>query len=391
MKNCIIGILTILMFSCSGREDDKQRLWEEVSELLSRKVLAKAEADLEKMPVTVTSFIAERSVGGLHDFYSEGDYWWPDTLHPEAPYIRRDGETNPDNFVAHRHAMIRFSSIVGELASAYLLTGDRKYADHALVHVKAWFVNPETRMNPNLEFAQAIKGIATGRGIGIIDGIHLVEVARALTVFEKEKLIPKDDKETIKSWFTDFLTWLTTHPYGKSEMKEANNHGTCWVMQVAAFATYTGQQDLLELCRNRYKEVLLPKQMAEDGSFPLELKRTKPYGYSLFNLDAMATVCHILSGGGENLWNYTLPDGRNIDKAVDFMRPYVADKASWTRKPDVMFWDEWPVAQPFLLFRAWHGGDRESFELWTKLEHFPVNEEVIRNLPIRNPLLWIVD
>ncbi len=391
MKNFVVGILVVLLLSCSGKEDDKERIWKEVSGLLSKEILARAEADLEKLPVTVTSFIAERSVGGLHDFYSEGDYWWPDTLHPEAPYIRRDGETNPDNFVAHRHAMIRFSTLVGELASAYLLTADRKYADHAFSHVKAWFVNPETRMNPSLEYAQAIKGIATGRGIGIIDGIHLVEVARALSLFEKEKLMPKEDEKAVKSWFSDYLTWLTTHPYGKSEMKEANNHGTCWVMQVAAFAAYTGQQDLLELCRKRYKEVLLPRQMAADGSFPLELKRTKPYGYSLFNLDAMAAVCHILSDNREDLWNYTLPDGRNINKAVDFLRPYVADKAGWKWKPDVMYWEEWPVAQPFLLLSAWHRGDFGSLEIWSRLEHFPENEEVIRNLPLRNPLLWIVN
>lgn len=391
MKNFVVILLTVLFCSCSGRNSDKKQLWTEVSGLLNQEVLARAEADLEKQPVTVTSFIAERSAGGLHDFYSEGDYWWPDTLHPEAPYVRRDGETNPDNFVAHRHAMIRFSTVVGELASAYLLTADRKYVEHALAHVKAWFVNPETRMNPNLEYAQAIKGIATGRGIGIIDGIHLVEVARALSIFEKDKLVPQEDEEVIKSWFSDYLTWLTTHPYGKSEMKEANNHGTCWVMQVAAFAAYTGNGPLLELCRQRYKEVLLPKQMAEDGSFPLELKRTKPYGYSLFNLDAMATVCHILSDSQEDLWNYTLPDGRNIDKAVDFLCPFVADKASWKWKKDVMYWDEWPVAQPFLLFRAWHRGDRACLDLWSKLEHFPDNEEVIRNLPLRNPLLWIVD
>lgn len=391
MKNIVVILLVTLFFSCSGRNDGKKQVWEEVSGILGEEIIARADADLERLPVTITSFIAERSTGGLHDFYSEGDYWWPDTLHPEAPYVRRDGETNPDNFVAHRRAMIRFSSIVGELASAYLLTADRKYADHALTHVKAWFVHPETRMNPNLEYAQAIQGIATGRGIGIIDGIHFVEVARALVIFEKDDLVLPEDGKVIKSWFSDYLNWLTTHPYGKSEMKEANNHGTCWVMQVAAFADYTGQQDLLDLCRKRYKEVLLPKQMAEDGSFPLELKRTKPYGYSLFNLDALATVCHILNDGREDLWNYTLPDGRNIDKAVDFLRPYVADKASWKWKPDVMYWDEWPVAQPFLLFRAWHRGDRECLNLWAKLEHFPVNGEVIRNLPLRNPLLWIVD
>lgn len=391
MKWFIIFILTICACACFRGNGNKQQLQEQVTGILRERVLAKADADLKKLPVTVTSFIAERSAGGLHDFYSEGDYWWPDTLRPDGPYIRRDGQTNPANFVEHRHALIRFGSIVGELTSAYLLTGDHKYALHALPHLKAWFVSPETRMNPSLQYAQAIQGIATGRGIGIIDGIHLVEVARALCVLEKDKLIPAEDNEKIKAWFSGYLDWLTNHPYGKSEMKEANNHGTCWVMQVAAFARYTGQQDLLEFCRKRYKEVLLPKQMAVDGSFPLELKRTKPYGYSLFNLDAMAAVCHILTDGEENLWDYTLPDGRNIDKAVDFLSPFVADKANWKWQPDVMYWDEWPVAHPFLFLSAWHNGRRECLDLWVKLEHFPTNQEVVRNLPLRNPLLWIIN
>lgn len=391
MRRIVIFILAIVAGACSGEDNTRKQIREQVTGVLRRQVVAQADEDLARNPVTVTSFIAERSSGGLHDFYSEGDYWWPDTLHPDGPYVRRDGETNPDNFVAHRHAMIRFSSIVGELTSAYLVTGDKKYAEHALEHIRAWFVSPDTRMNPDLQYAQAIKGIATGRGIGIIDGIHLVEVARALCILEKEQLIPAEDGETIKAWFSGYLRWLTTHPYGKAEMNEANNHGTCWVMQVAAFACYTGNRELVEFCRERYKNVLLPKQMAGDGSFPLELKRTKPYGYSLFNLDAMAAVCHILTDGQENLWDYRLPDGRGICKGVDFLRPYVADKAAWQWKPDVMYWNEWPVAQPFLLLSAWHEGKRENLDLWVKLEHFPKNDEVIRNLPLRNPLLWITD
>lgn len=156
-------------------------------------------------PVTVTAFIAERSAGSLHDFYSEGDYWWPDSLNPDGPYIRRDGRTNPDNFVQHRHAMIRFSRIVGNLTSAYLLTGDESYVKPVLTHVRAWFINDSTRMNPNLLYAQAIKGVATGRGIGIIDTIHLIEVVQSLSRLRDAGLVPDDVDSGVSKWLAGYV------------------------------------------------------------------------------------------------------------------------------------------------------------------------------------------
>ena len=356
---------------------------------LKDEVLKRAENNLNEKPITVTDHQCERSAGGIHDFYSEGDYWWPDSLNPEGPYVRRDGQTNPDNFVAHRHAMIRFSTLVGNLTSAYLLTKDRKYIDAALVHIQAWFIDEETRMSPNLLYAQAIKGITTGRGIGIIDTIHLIEVVQSLLKMEELELLSEEDEEGTKRWITEYLTWLTTHDYGIAEMNAQNNHGTCWVMQAAIFAKYTGNEEVLDLCTDRYKTILLPDQMGTDGSFPRELSRTKPYGYSLFNLDAMATVCRILSTEEDNLWTYTTPDGKNMQKAFDFLLPFVIDKSAWEYKPDVMYWDEWPVAQPFLFFGAIGLKNETYLEVWKTLDHFPENEEVIRNLPIRNPIIWL--
>lgn len=379
--------------SCSAEDKDvksvQDQLKEEVVNLLKDEVLKRSERNLNEKPVTVTAFHCERSAGGIHDFYSEGDYWWPDPLNPDGPYVRRDGQTNPDNFVAHRHAMIRFSTLVGNLTSAYLLTKDQKYIDAALVHIRAWFINDETKMNPNLLYAQAIKGITIGRGIGIIDTIHLIEIVQSLLQMEKYGLLPDEDMKGTKKWFSEYLTWITTHPYGIAEMNAQNNHGTCWVMQASIFAKYTGNKDVLKFCSDRYKTVLLPDQMAADGSFPRELQRTKPYAYSLFNLDAMATVCQILSTEEDDLWTYTTPDGKNIQKGIDFMFPFVMNKSSWPYQPDVMYWDEWPVAQPFLLFASMGLKNQAYLEIWKTLEHFPVNDEVIRNLPVRNPIIWL--
>jgi hypothetical protein len=358
------------------------------ADVLREQILSEAEWALKQQPVTVTASSSPRSAGTKNDFFSEADYFWPDTLNPEGPYVNRDGMTNPGIFTDHRFAMIRFSRIIGSLASAYVLTGKDKYVKHAMVHLKAWFVNADTRMNPSMTFAQAIKGRNTGRGIGIIDTIHLMEVAQGVKRMTNAKNADASVIEGTKKWFADYLTWLTSHQYGKDEMNTKNNHSTCWVMQVASYANLTDNQELLDFCRDRYKTVLLPNQMGEDGSFPLETKRTKPYGYSIFNLDAMVMVCHILSDSKNDLWNFQTTDGRSIRKGLDFLYPYILDKSSWPFQKDVMYWENWPVAQPFLIFGAQAFGKEEWFSTWKNLDHKPEVVEVVRNLPIRNPVIW---
>jgi hypothetical protein len=368
---------------------DKPDFKAEVMKTLRKQILAQAGWAMQQQPVTVTAQHSPRSAGGKHDFFSEGDYWWPNLQSVDSPYVQRDGMSNPDNFVAHRQAMIRLSQIVGALASAYELTHDDKYVKQALQHCKAWFVEEATMMNPNLQFAQAIKGRFTGRGIGIIDTIQLMEVVQGLEAMENAKGMDHQLLEAIRRWFEQYLQWLTTHQYGKDEMNAANNHGTCWTMQTACFSKFTHNEKLMQFCRDRYKNVLLPNQMAADGSFPQELRRTKPYGYSIFNLDAMTTICQILSTKEDNLWNFSTPDGRNIRKGVEYLYTFVADKSKWPKQPDVMYWDNWPVAQPFLLFGANAYGNNDWFATWKKLDHAPVVEEVIRNLPVRHPLIWL--
>jgi hypothetical protein len=279
---------------------------------------------------------------------------------------------------------------VPTLAAAWKIAKDPRYAKHAANHLRAWFVNGSTRMNPNLQYAQAIHGRFTGRGIGIIDTIHLVEVARAIEVLEKSGALSQTEPAEIKQWFTDYLHWLTTSKNGTDERDAKNNHGTCWVMQVASFAHLTGDQELLHYCRDRFRTVLLPNQLAADGSFPEELRRTKPYGYSLFNLEALATVCQILSTPQDNLWTFTLPDGRGMRRALEFMVPFIRSKKDWPGKPDVMYDNEWPMRQNSLLFGGLALARPEYIELWKQLPADSNVEEVIRNFFIRQPALWLM-
>jgi Alginate lyase len=353
------------------------------------RVLKAANQYLEEEPITITASSSPRSAGGVHDFFSEGDYWWPDPQNPDGPYIQRDGMSNPDNFVDHRRYLMRLSVQVPTLVAAWRLTKDPRYANHAAKHLRAWFIDEKTRMTPNLQYAQAIHGRFTGRGIGVIDTIHLVEVARAIEVLKDSPALNMTDLGGVIQWFTDYLQWMTTSKNGTDERDARNNHGTCWVMQVAAFAHLVGNEELQAYCRNRFKTILVPNQIAVDGKFPEELRRTKPYGYSLFNLDALATICQILSTPQDDLWTFALPDGRGIGKALAYMYPYIKDKQTWPLKPDVMYDAEWPMRQASLLFGGLALNRPHYVKLWKELPGDSSVDEVIRNFFVRQPVLWV--
>jgi len=363
---------------------------DQVIENVRSETIKRANEMMSEKPVTVTAASCKRSTGGLHDFYSEGDYWWPDPANPGGPYIQKDGQTNPDNFSEHRHAMVRLSEITSTLTSAWLLTGDRKYAGKALEHLNAWFVDTSTMMNPNMLYAQAIWGRFTGRGVGLIDAYHLVEVAQSAKILIDNNAIPQKQALKIKDWFSKFLNWMTTHQYGIDEMNAKNNHGTCWVATASSMAILTGNEQVRQMCINRFKTILLPTQMADDGSFPLELKRTKPYGYSLFNIDAMCNVAQILSTPEGNLFEFKTEKGLTLKKGMEFIYPFIADKTKWPFAKDIYIWEEWPVRQSSLLFAGLAYENQDYISTYLSLPANPVHPEVIRNVPVRHPVIWLV-
>jgi Alginate lyase len=383
MMRCAIVLSLVLLWAAPGPQVDGRL----DSARERARVLAAADRYLKDMPVTVTATSSPRSAGGPHDFFSEGDYWWPDPQNPDGPYIQKDGMSNPGNFNEHRRALMRLSIEMPALVSAYTLTKDRKYATAAARHARAWFMSRTTRMTPALRYAQAIHGRFTGRGTGIIDTIHLVEVARALERLDGAPGWSRDEATETRRWFADYLDWLTTDQYGKDERDTTNNHATCWVMQVSAFAHYTGNEPVLRDCRTRFKTILV-QQMSADGSFPRELGRTKPYGYSLFNLEAMATICQILSTPEDDLWAFELPDGRGMRRAMTYMVPYIRDKTSWPKPPDVMYHANWPMRQASLLFAGVALKRPDYIDLWSSLPADSDVEEVMRNFFVRQPTLW---
>ena len=207
---------------------------------------------------------------------------------------------------------------------------------------------------------------------------------RARAAIADSGALSRRDSPALKKWFAEYITWMTTSKNGIEERDAKNNHGTCWVMQVAAFARYAGNGGDHRVLRESLQDEVSFQSGGARWQLPAELARTKPYGYSLFNLEAMSTLSQIL-----NLWDFTLPDGRGMAKALAYMYPFIEDKTKWPLKPDVMYFDQWPVRQESLLFGGLAYRKPEYLALWRKLKSDPTVEETIRNYPIRQPVLWL--
>jgi hypothetical protein len=352
------------------------------------RIIAAATRYLDLRPRTITSYPTSRSPGGVQDYFSQADYFWPNPQDPGGKYINRDGQSNPDNFNDHRKAMIALSIQMPALTAAWVLTRDRRYGQLAGDHLRAWFIDPDTRMNPNLEYSQGVHGVSTGRSYGIIDTLHLVEVARAASIIASTSLT-SNEQQALHDWFRAYLHWMKTSEKGIAERDTINNHAVCWALQAAEYARLIDDQETREEIRTQFKTLFVPGQMALDGSFPRELARTKPYSYSIFNFDTMATLCQSLQNDGPSLYSFVLPDGRGICKAAAFLYPYLLDKGTWPYKQDIEHFASLPVRSPGLLFSGLACHRQEYLQLWTRLNPDPTDPEIIRNFPIRQPLLWV--
>lgn len=326
-------------------------------------VVAEADAVLALAPDPITLHPAANSTGGPHDYYSEGRYWWPDPANPDGPYVRRDGESNPGMFDAHHDGLAEMAEVTSTLAVAYLHTRDAKYAEAARRHLRAWFVDEATGMNPNLEYGQAIKGITTGRGIGIIDTRPLIYVAQSVDHLAAAGALPEAEERALRQWFGEYNTWLVMSEKGQDERDNGNNHSSWWGAQVAAFAKTAGQPAFLDTARAQFRRQLT-QQMNAAGDFPEELARTKPGDYSRYNLDALAVLAELASAPGNNLWAFETPNG-GLRKGIDRLAAYYRAPKTWTYGTDIE-----PELQPeptaFLYLGARHYGDAALARLYRR-------------------------
>ena len=368
------------------------------------RILASAEHWLAQRPATIASYPCPRSPGTVHDYYSEAE--------PDSPAKT----AAPMPFTAHRDAVFDLGLAVPSFAAAYLLTGEPRYAEHAAEWLRAWFVDPATRMTPRLDFASTpnpptqpdanADNAATiypgGGPEGILETLPLVEVAQAIPFLASSASSSKADRGAVKAWFAAYLQWLTV-PQDSGPRLAAlardrkDHHATSWLLQTSAYTMLgvppgdveRAEDSGLAALRHRFKTVTLRAQMRADGTFPQELVSTTPYRDSLFNLDMMAGVCHLLSTRLDSVWNYSLQDGPGMRSAIAFHFPFIADRSTWPYRADADHFKELPARRVSLLLCARPYERPEYAALWKTLSPDPPTPVILRTLPIHQPLLWV--
>jgi hypothetical protein len=294
-------------------------------------LLAEADSALTAGPFTVTSKKAVPPSGDMHDYMSLAPYWWPDSSKPNGlPYVRHDGRVNPESRLDNDGA--RFGSMVravDALALAYYLSDNPRFADRAATLVRAWFVSSDTRMNPNLRFGQAVRGVNDGRGAGIVSTRGIARVVDAVRLIDGSPAWTSADREAFTAWCRAFLQWLLTSENGREERAAKNNHGSWYDVQVAALALFVGDSAIARHALGESARHRIASQILADGREPLELARTRSLSYSLFNLEALGELAEMARFTDVDLWHYTAPSGASIRTALRFLAPYAVASARW--------------------------------------------------------------
>lgn len=294
------------------------------------RLFAAAKTALKSKPVSVMDKNRVPPSGDKHDFISQAPYFWRDTNSPDVRYIRRDGERNPESGKdSDADRINQICSNVHTLALAYYFSDNEEFAAHATKLLRVWFLDPATRMNPNLNFGQGIPGEVDGRPMGIIGTRSFVGLVDAVRLLKNSKSWTAADQKGMVDWMTQYLDWLQTSKIGMGEGNATNNHGTFYDTQVAAIAVFVGKTDLAKNMINADREKRIARQIEPDGKMPRELQRTKSFSYSAFNLRALIDLASIGQNLGIDLWHYQTTDGRSIRKALDFMAPYVDPNSKW--------------------------------------------------------------
>jgi hypothetical protein len=298
--------------------------------------LTKLETDarqaLQQKPLSVVTKAVTPASGTKHDYMSQAPYFWPNPNQPDGlPYINRDGERNPEiTKIADHLALDQMEGAVRTLSLAYYFNQDEEYAAKATQLLRAWFLDPATRMNPNLEYAQFIPGVNTGRGIGLIETRGLMDVVDAIGLLAGSKSWTPADQKALEAWFSKFLEWMQESRNGREESGKKNNHGTFYDVQAMSFALFLRRNELAKQIAEAAKAKRIALQVEPDGRQPLELVRTKAWSYSNMNLDGLMLLARLAESVGVDLWTYQTKEGRGIRAAIEYLYPYAMEDRQWT-------------------------------------------------------------
>ncbi len=331
--NCAIAQKpTVFLVKAERLEEMKSRIksGDAEAKTLLDKLLKDANKQLNEKTPSVMDKGQTPPSGSKHDYLSMATYFWPDPSKPAgAPYIRKDGERNPEiRDISDHKAVDIVQKAVSLLSLAYYFTHDEVYAKKAAEFLKVFFLDEATKMNPNMNYAQYIKGVNDGRSTGILDTRSFADVASAVGLLDGSKSWTKADAAQLKAWYTQYFDWMKNSKNGHDERKAKNNHGIWFDTQMLAIGLYLNQTDYV---KEYLKTTLarIPVQLELDGRQPLELARTAALSYSTFSLQAWFTAANLADNVSVDIWNYETTDGKSIKKALDWLLPYAMGEKPW--------------------------------------------------------------
>ena len=342
-----------------------------------------AEAAMQTGPFSVTDKTRIPAGADRHDYASYARYWWPDPERPDGlPYIQRDGETNPETLdyaSTDRYRMDEMAIGAETLALAYYFTGEQRYAEKAAELIRAWFLDPETRMNPNMNFSQGIPGVATGKFSGVIDSRTLIRALDGALLIEPSGALTASEMEDLRQWAARFVQWLKTSEQAIEASDAANNHGVFYDVQGVYYALFSGDTGFARELAGKAAKRRIMKQIERDGSLPHELRRTRSLHYTIFSVQAFFELARLAELAGVDLWH---AGDKRIKAALDYVAPYADPAREWPRD-DIAEADRTELLWP-LLYAAQVYKDRRYIRLAEKL---PEYERIIHRANLAAPMM----
>ena len=315
-----------------------------------RDLIARADRALAASPASVMDKRSIPVSGDRHDDVSLARYWWPNPADPKGPYVRRDGDTNPEVGTNRfdRDALSRMAREADTLALAYYYSDDSKYAAGAARVIRTWFLDPATAMNPHMDFAQAVPGVSNGRAEGVLDGVSFIGVIDAAGLIAPSGALGSDDGKALERWFSRYVDWMRASANGREEAAAKNNHGLWYDAQLARFALFARRPDVAQAVAAGFTRARIGKQVDASGALPAELTRTRSFHYSLYALEAAYDVADSAACLGIDLYRDTAPKGRSLRQATDYLAAYRGRAADWPYREK-----DWPAdTLDELLLRA---------------------------------------
>ncbi len=351
-KNYLIIILiALLSFTCKHVESNNNQvetILMDINNLVNTKFLIEkndsklkfaynqliqqAEEVLKENPVSVTHKTKLPPSGDKHDYASYSRYWWPDPNQSSGlPYIRHDGVTNPNSQsleYSDRQRIEKLGFNTETLGLAYYLTGKEKYAIKAAEFLRTWFLDEETRMNPNVNHAQIRLGHNQGTKSGVLDGRLMIGALEGSLLISNSSALSKNEQLRLKKWAAAYFEWLTTSKFALEEAASKNNHGTFYDVQALYFALYSENKKAATQIAQKFIKNRLYSQIREDGSMPEEIARTRPLFYSIYNLHAMFLVAHLAKKVDVDVYEIDKKDSR-LRAGLDYLIPYADPNNQW--------------------------------------------------------------